>query len=236
MGGARPEGLGYNDFLSIALLPGAGQTRCVDGVLHRRMRLSALVRARATPPNPDRMLSRRLHALLACLPRAGRALCLLLGLAAMGLAHADIYNEVEQLIRSQRYEQAIRLAQERLQAQPRDPQMRLLMSRIDDAQGRTEAARNALLLLTQDFPELPEPFNNLAVLQARAGQFEAARQSLLQALAARPDDLTALQNLSDLYLLLASQAQQRAAQAAPKRADLAERARRIDELRQRPLP
>jgi Flp pilus assembly protein TadD len=60
--------------------------------------------------------------------------------------------------------------------------------------------------LTQEFPELPEPYNNLGVLLAAQGNYPAANEALLLAIQARPNYKVALQNLGDLYAAMAQQA------------------------------
>lgn len=136
------------------------------------------------------------------------------GLALLGSsAQADVYDDVERLIRNGQYERASQQSEARLQQAPSDPQMRLLRSRILDAQGQQSEAMALLESLTLEFPELPEPHNNLAVLYARQGRSQDALLSLHRALQARPDYTVALENLGDLHLGLALQAYQRAAQA-----------------------
>lgn len=142
-------------------------------------------------------------------------LCGLLGLG--GTVRADVYDDVERLIRNAQLDRARQTSDEHLKKSPQDPQMRLLSSRILDAQGQSAEAQALLESLTLEFPELPEPHNNLAVLYARAGRVQDALESLNKALLARPDYAVALENLGDLHLNLALQAYQRASQspAAP---------------------
>ncbi|HPU53091.1 MAG TPA: tetratricopeptide repeat protein, partial [Burkholderiaceae bacterium] len=56
-----------------------------------------------------------------------------------------------------------------LKTHPRDPQLRFLYGVIMAEQKRTDDAINVFEQLTQDFPELPEPHNNLAVVLAGRG-------------------------------------------------------------------
>ncbi|MFM7025486.1 MAG: tetratricopeptide repeat protein [Limnohabitans sp.] len=136
---------------------------------------------------------------------------ILLSLMVLGSsAQADAYDDTERLIRNGQLERASQLASRHLQASPQDPQMRLLLSRILDRQGKTDDAIAQLESLCQEFPELPEPHNNLAVLYARLGRMQDAMDSLNKALLARPDYTTALENLGDLHLSLALQAYRRA--------------------------
>jgi tetratricopeptide (TPR) repeat protein len=73
-------------------------------------------------------------------------------------------------------------------------------------QGKTVEAAIVFERLTQEFPELPEPYNNLAVIHAAQGRYESAYRLLQQALVAQPDYATAYENLGDLYLSMAEQA------------------------------
>ncbi len=60
--------------------------------------------------------------------------------------------------------------------------------------------------LTKDHPELPEPYNNLAVIYAAQGKFENARDALMQAINTHPSYATAHENLGDIYAKMASRA------------------------------
>ena len=154
-------------------------------------------------------------------PISFRSACTLsvqLTVAALGLcctlARADVYDDVERLVRNGQLERASQLSTAHLEKSPQDPQMRLLKSRILDAQGQTAAAQDVLESLTLEYPELPEPHNNLAVLYARQGRTQDALDSLNKALQARPDYAVALENLGDLHLSQALQAYRRAGRAA----------------------
>jgi len=93
-----------------------------------------------------------------------------------------------------------------LERDPREPRGRFTLGLIRIEQGRDDDAIAVFTGLTQDFPELPEPYNNLAVLQARQGRLDTARSSLLAALRANPDDAIARENLGDVYVMLAREA------------------------------
>lgn len=77
--------------------------------------------------------------------------------------------------------------------------------------------------MVQDHPELPDPLNNVAVLHARAGKLELARQALEAALRNDPSYRVARANLGLVYLMLAVQAWEQAAAASPLDAQLARR-------------
>lgn len=123
--------------------------------------------------------------------------------------------EVQKLLASDQPQRALERADAHLAKSPRDAQMRFVRGVILTELKDPAAARAAFQQLTEDFPELPEPYNNLAVLYAAEGQLERARASLELALAARPDYATAHENLGDVYLQMAADAYQRAAALQP---------------------
>ncbi len=128
------------------------------------------------------------------------------------LAHADEYTDVSQLVRSGKLADALVKADQYLVAKPRDPQMRFLKGVIQRDSGKTADAITTFTRLTEDFPELPEPYNNLAVLYAGQSQFDKARTALEMAIRTNPSYSTAHENLGDVYAKLASQAYSKALQ------------------------
>ena len=143
-----------------------------------------------------------------------RPLRLLTLAAAMmfSVAHADEYADVSQLVRSGKLPEALSKADQYLVATPRDPQMRFLKGVIQRDSGKTTDAIATFTRLTEDFPELPEPYNNLAVLYAGQSQFDKARTALEMAIRTNPSYATAHENLGDVYAKLASQAYNKALQ------------------------
>ena len=129
-----------------------------------------------------------------------------------GLAHADDYAEVAQLVRNGKTSEAMAKADKYLSAKPRDPQMRFLKGVIQRDTGKTAEAITTFTRLTEDYPELPEPYNNLAVLYAGQNQFDKARTALEMAIRTNPSYTTAHENLGDVYAKLASQAYGKALQ------------------------
>lgn len=139
----------------------------------------------------------------------------LLTLAAalmLSTAHADEYADVAQLVRSGKLAEALNKADLYLATKPRDPQMRFLKGVIQRDAGKTTDAISTFTRLTEDFPELPEPYNNLAVLYAGQSQFDKARTALEMAIRTNPSYATAHENLGDVYAKLASQAYNKALQ------------------------
>ncbi|MGZ5181049.1 MAG: tetratricopeptide repeat protein [Ramlibacter sp.] len=149
------------------------------------------------------------------LPRKLRLLALVAALAAPALALADEYGDVNQLLRQGKQAEALSRADQFLAGKPRDPQMRFLKGVILTEQGKSDDAVATFRKLTEDYPELPEPYNNLAVLYAGQSQFDKARAALEMAIRANPGYATAHENLGDVYAKLASQAYARALQLDP---------------------
>ncbi len=99
-----------------------------------------------------------------------------------------------------------------LKAQPRDPQGRFLKGLLLTEQKRVPEAIQVFTSLTEDYPELPEPYNNLAVLYASQGNYDKAKSALELAIHTHPSYATAHENLGDIYAQLASRAYDRALQ------------------------
>jgi Flp pilus assembly protein TadD len=135
-----------------------------------------------------------------------------LALAAATAAHADDYADVNALLRQGKAAEALAKADAYIAGKPRDPQMRFLRGVILTEQGKQAEATTAFTQLTQDFPELPEPYNNLAALYAGQGQFDKARAALEMAIKLNPSYATAQENLGDIYARLAGQSYGRAQQ------------------------
>lgn len=87
---------------------------------------------------------------------------------------------------------------------PKDAQVRFLKGLILADQGKTNDAIALFTDLTQDYPELPEPYNNLAVLYASQSKYEAAKNALEMAIRTHPSYATAHENLGDIYAKMAS--------------------------------
>jgi Flp pilus assembly protein TadD len=122
-----------------------------------------------------------------------------------GSAHANDYTDIAQLLKNGKSEQALQRADTYLTGNPRDPQMRFLKAVALTNLNRTDDAVAALRQLTEDYPELPEPYNNLAVIYARQGELEKARAALENAVRNNPDYAVAHENLGDIHVRLAYQ-------------------------------
>ena len=139
------------------------------------------------------------------------ALCVAAALVP-SLAQADEYADVNVLLRANKFAEALAKADQYIASKPRDPQMRFIKGVIQTEAGKPADAISTFTQLTQDYPELPEPYNNLAVLYAGQSQFDKARAALEMAIRTNPSYATAHENLGDVYAKLASQAYSKALQ------------------------
>ena len=149
-----------------------------------------------------------------CRPRFTLALVLLAVLLSVlgAAAHADDYSEVAQLTRDGKFSEALARADRFLSNKPRDAQMRLLKGVTQRDAGKTAEAISTFLRLTEDFPDLPEPYNNLGVIYADQNQIDKARAAFEAALRTHPSYATAHENLGDVYAKLSSSAYSKALQ------------------------
>jgi tetratricopeptide (TPR) repeat protein len=151
---------------------------------------------------------------ISMLGRLGAALLTVaLGAAAAAwAAPADDLKEAQKLYGQQKLQPALDKIEIYLKAMPRDPQGRFLKGLILTEQKRVPDAIQVFTGLTEDFPELPEPYNNLAVLYASQGNYDKAKSALELAIHTHPSYATAHENLGDIYAQLASRAYDRALQ------------------------
>ena len=130
-------------------------------------------------------------------------------------AAADELDDVMRLRGQGQGAAAIAKADRFLAAQPKDAQMRFARASLLADLKRNAEAVTALESLTEDYPDLAEPYNNLAVLYASSGEYAKARAALEQALRLRPAYATAHENLGDVYAALAASAYANALKADP---------------------
>ena len=135
------------------------------------------------------------------------ALCL-----TVAAARADEVQTIDQLFRQGDLPAALSQADQYLAKNPKNAQVRFIKGLILGEQGKTDAAIAVFIGLTQDYPELPELYNNFAVLYAAQGKYEDAKNALEMAIHTHPGYATAEENLGDLYARLAADAYARALQ------------------------
>jgi tetratricopeptide (TPR) repeat protein len=134
--------------------------------------------------------------------------------AALSVAAAppDEFPEISKLYKQGKRNDALDQLERFLVAHPRDSRARFLKGVILTEQNKPQEAIKVFTALTADFPELPEPYNNLAVLYAQQGELEKARQSLEMAIRTHPSYAIAHENLGDIYAALAKRAYDKALQ------------------------
>lgn len=149
------------------------------------------------------------------LNRFSRHAALLTGallLCASLAAHADDIEDASKLFKQGQRSEALDKVNDYLANKPKDAQARFLKGLILTEQGKTADAIKIFSALTDDYPDLPEPYNNLAVLYAGQGQYDKAKVLLERAISTHPSYATAHENLGDICAKMASQAYDRALQ------------------------
>jgi tetratricopeptide (TPR) repeat protein len=127
-------------------------------------------------------------------------------------AYADTLREARRDIDRKDFATAIAALDKLIVAHPREPQARFMKGLAQADAGRREEAMSTFRALLADYPELPEPRNNLAVLLAQKGEYALAREELEIALRAAPDYAVAHENLADVYARLAADHYERTAE------------------------
>lgn len=128
------------------------------------------------------------------------------------LAQADTYQDIGKLMKQGQLAQALEKTDQYLATAPKDPQARFMKGLILTELNRTAEAIVVFTKLTEEFPESPEPYNNLAVIYAQQKQYDKAREALETAIRTHPSYATAHENLGDIYAHMASQAYDKALQ------------------------
>lgn len=136
--------------------------------------------------------------------------CLLLTLFSPPTQGAA-FDDAQQLWLKGQRQQAIQTLEAAVQTDPGSARLRfaLAVMRLED--GDKTGAEALLKALTEDFPDLPDPYNNLAVIYAARGELDAAQEALTRAVTLQPEHTQAQENLGDVLLQLAARAYGRAA-------------------------
>ena len=131
---------------------------------------------------------------------------------SISVASAQTLPDIQRLMKQGQTPQALEKVDAYIASKPKDAQGRFLKGLILTEMGRSAEAISVFTRLTEDFPELPEPYNNLAVLYAQQKQYDKARTALEMAIRTHPSYSIAHENLGDVYAKLASQAYDKALQ------------------------
>jgi tetratricopeptide (TPR) repeat protein len=158
-------------------------------------------------------------------------LAVLVGCAcAMAHAVSPVVEEARALMSQGQFAQALERLDRHLASSPQDAEARftrgLALVRLD----RNDDAARAFADLTRDFPQLPEPYNNLAVIHAQQGDYDKAREALEDALAKHPSYAVAHENLGDIHAALAAAAYNRARSLDPSNTALRDKLELVSQL------
>ena len=137
---------------------------------------------------------------------------------------------IRQLARDGKLDTALEQINLQLQQTPGERQLRFLKGVILAEKKQPVKAIEVFRKLTVDFPDLPEPYNNLAVLYASQGDYEQARDALLLAINTHPSYATAHENLGDIYAKMAGVAYDKALSIDTNNATAKHKLNLIDDL------
>lgn len=153
--------------------------------------------------------------------RLSTALLSLVAAFVLTLPAATQATELEdatRLQRSGRAGEALVRADAALAANPKDAPLRFLRGVLLMELGRHDQALDAFAAMTQEYPDLAEPYNNLGVLRSMRGEYDQARLAFEAAVRSSPHSAIAQENLGDIYAVLAGQAYARAMLIEPANA------------------
>jgi tetratricopeptide (TPR) repeat protein len=112
---------------------------------------------------------------------------------------ADDLKSIMQLIEKGEKEKAAQQIDQYIKINPNDPRLMFIKGAVNADLKKYNEAINAFTYLTEKYPTLPEPFNNLALIYIELGDYGKAQKFLESALKINPEYFTAYINLGDLY-------------------------------------
>jgi tetratricopeptide (TPR) repeat protein len=116
------------------------------------------------------------------------------------------YGNIQLLINEKNYKEALKATEQLLSQNSSDIKLQFMRGLILTRMDRYGDAEKVFIALTKNNPELPEPYNNLAVVYAAQGKYSEAAEALKSAINTHPSYATAHENLGDIYAKLASRA------------------------------
>ncbi len=136
---------------------------------------------------------------------------------AIPLTPSQITDRISRMLDQGRNQEALDIIEKR-QAQRdagpsigTDVQLLFLRGRALAALGRTNEAIDLYQSMTVEYPELPEPWNNLAAEYVKQGKIDMAHDALAMALTANPNYAAAKANMGRVQLMLAQRSFKEAA-------------------------
>jgi len=130
-------------------------------------------------------------------------------LAGAALA-AESTQQLQVLIEQKKYVKAVLEGNNILQQDPGNARARFLTAYAYQMITKTDKAISLYQDLIRDYPTLPEPRNNLAMIYLEQGDYDRASQLLVSAINTRISYAIAYANLSQVYKGIASEAYRRA--------------------------
>lgn len=127
-------------------------------------------------------------------------------------AYASDIEDIQLLLKNKHFNQALEKADKAIAAAPQNPQAQFLKGLAQVELKQTAEAIKTFTALAASHPQLPEPYNNLAVLYAQQNELDKSRAALTMAIQTNPSYAIAHENLGDLYARMASQAYDKALQ------------------------
>ena len=131
-------------------------------------------------------------------------------------------------------QRALEIADTALKTLPNDAQLRFVRAVSLSLLYRLPEAEAAFADLTREFPELPEPYNNLAVVRAAQGKLDQARNALEDAIRAVPDYAVAYENLGDIHAQLAARSYRNAQKLDPANKTIAPKLKLVSDIAGQP--
>jgi tetratricopeptide (TPR) repeat protein len=129
---------------------------------------------------------------------------------------------------------ALEISGTALKTFPNDAQLRFIRAMALNQLNRLPEAEAAFADMTQEFPELPEPYNNLAVVRAAQGKLDQARTALEDAIRAVPGYALAHENLGDIYAQLAARSYRHALKLEPANKTVAPKLKLVGQVGAQP--
>jgi tetratricopeptide (TPR) repeat protein len=149
---------------------------------------------------------------------------------------AEDLKDAAKLYQQNKFDAAMTKVNGVLTQTPKDAQGRFLKGLIFTEQKKIPDAIQMFTGLTEDYPELPEPYNNLAVLYAGQGNYDKAKAALELAIHTHPTYGTAYENLGDIYAQLARRSYDKALQLDKSNATAQSKLAMVKDLFQPPRP
>jgi len=151
--------------------------------------------------------------------------------ASLTTAAAAIDGEdVRSMMELGQYGKALKIVQRQLQKQPEDPQYQFLQGYLLEKTGEKRKAVSVYKELIKNFPALPEAYNNLAVYYVSQDNYDKASRLLVDGITAHPSYEAMYENLTDVYMHMASLAYSKALEPDEKNEVSIQRLKVLDKL------